>query len=867
MTRRYVQELDAYFEIEAGDLNGDGLDDLAVYTGRYRDADGRRYALVDVFYATGSGTWQETPSQEIAVAAGYTGSYSKIDYNSDNNWKEEIVKHPVVTIAMGDIDRNLKDELAVVSSAPANNNDADSVAHFSLLACEEDGGLSPVGGMDNVALNDGAGSGMISAGCAFGEFATIDNESVSATTLIIGGWSAGSSVITENKAFAGYSQGVYYYVYYDYATGQYIQSGYRAQSLGGHTTSISQVFNLEGQENGGNGVRVYPTLAPMAVACGDLDGAKVQSVSDQVLFGTQVMDFSLETGFGSELFAFDFCMTQVDDNNNKDKAQPWIGDVVVGTVDSDPGSKNWRETFLFVTGVHRKSEINTSDDYYYMDLGAVWRNENASEDNAKAGYHVLFEGIMAKSNARNDQYGTFVNLALPDVGNDSVIMKFVEKGIVYTDPEVFAVLQASPYFSDLEEVYGYIGNGGTSYGESSGSSTTGGASASASFGAYASAKVELGPAVEFEHSLVATASYDYGYSSDKETAISYNNQAGSGDKVVVYTIPNVLYLYDVYTPGENGTGTWEQVVLTTPLQAVVTMLDVDAYDEVAASTAGLEPIRGSAETGHDILVTPSDNGSLKTDPANAQEGTSVTVTAEPEAGYELISVTVTDGDGQLVDVTEQEDGSCIFVMPAGEVTVEGFFALINPADCQRNEACPLYAYKDADVNAWYHDALHYCVDRGLINGMGGGVLAPDGTTSRAMLVTMLYRLEDETQITGDNGFADVPADCWYSRAVAWAAANGIVKGYGDKTFGSEDAVTREQVVSILYRYAAYKGYDLDSRGTLNGFRDGDQVSGWAAEAMLWALAKGVVNGKGNGILDPTGEAARAEIAQIFMNCF
>ena len=233
MTRRYVQELDAYFEIEAGDINGDGLDDLAVYTGRYKDVDGRRYALVDVFYATGSGTWQETPSQEIAVDGGYASSYSKIDYNSDNNWKEEIVKHPVVTIAMGDIDRNLKDEVAVVSSAPANNNDADAVAHFSLLAYEEDGSLTAVGGMDNVALNDGAGSGMISAGCAFGEFAQIDNESVSATTLIIGGWSAGSSVITENKASAGYSQGAYYYVYYDYATGQYIQSGYRAKFSGG----------------------------------------------------------------------------------------------------------------------------------------------------------------------------------------------------------------------------------------------------------------------------------------------------------------------------------------------------------------------------------------------------------------------------------------------------------------------------------------------------------------------------------------------------------------------------------------------------------------------------------------------------------
>ena len=627
MTRRYVQELDAYFEIEAGDLNGDGLDDLAVYTGRYRDSgDGRRYALVDVFYATANGKWE---NQEIAVDAGYASSYSRIDYNNDNNWKEEIVRHPVVTIAMGDIDRNLRDEMAVVTSAPANNNDADNVAHFSLLACGEDGSLNPVGGMENVALNDGAGNGLISAGCAFGEFAQIDNDSVSATTLIIGGWSAGSSVITENKAEAGYSQGAYYYVYYDYATGQYIQSGYRSKDLGGNTKSISQVFNLEGQENGGNGVRVYPTLAPMAVACGDLDGSEVQSVSDQVLFGTQVMEFSLETGFGSELFSFDFCITQVDDkNNNRDKEQPWIGDVVVGTVDSDPSENGWREMFLFVTGVHRKSEINTSDDYYYMDLGAIWRKPDASETDAKEGYFILFEGVMAKSNARNDQYGTFVSLALPDVGNDSVVMKFVEKGIIYTDPEVFAVLQASPYFSDLEEVYGYIGNGGTSYGESQGSSTTGGASISGSYGFYHSATVQAVAAAEYEFSLVATASYDYSYSSDKETAISYNNQAGGGDKVVVYTVPNVLYIYEVYTPGTSGaSGTWDQVVMTTPLQAVVTMLDVDAYDEVAASTAGLEPVRGNI-----LYSTPGQPETYVNKPAGQQEAIYDTYAQSSSAG-------------------------------------------------------------------------------------------------------------------------------------------------------------------------------------------------------------------------------------------
>lgn len=252
-TRRYLQELDAYFEIEAGDINGDGLDDLVVYAGRYKDEDGRRYALVDVFYATENGKWEAAPSQEIAVDAGYAGDYSKIDYKNESafNWKEEIVRHPVVTVAMDDIDRNLQDEVAIVTSAPANHRTAYSVAHFSMLSYTGNG-LEAIEGLENVALSSG-NSGMVSAGCAFGQFAQPDDENIGATALIIAGWSANSTVITDMDD--AYDKAAYYYIYYDYNAGQYVQSSYRIQSVVGHTTSISEVVNLEGQENGGEGER------------------------------------------------------------------------------------------------------------------------------------------------------------------------------------------------------------------------------------------------------------------------------------------------------------------------------------------------------------------------------------------------------------------------------------------------------------------------------------------------------------------------------------------------------------------------------------------------------------------------------------
>lgn len=133
-----------------------------------------------------------------------------------------------------------------------------------------------------------------------------------------------------------------------------------------------------------------------------------------------------------------------------------------------------------------------------------------------------------------------------------------------------------------------------------------------------------------------------------------------------------------------------------------------------------------------------------------------------------------------------------------------------------------------------------------------------------MLVTILYRLEGSPAVQDASPFADVPAGTWYTDAVIWGAANGIVEGYGDGRFGPTDPVTREQVASILYRYTAYRGVDVSAEASLDGYVDEASVSTWAEQAVEWAVAEGLISGTDAKALMPAGRASRAETAQILM---
>ena len=173
-------------------------------------------------------------------------------------------------------------------------------------------------------------------------------------------------------------------------------------------------------------------------------------------------------------------------------------------------------------------------------------------------------------------------------------------------------------------------------------------------------------------------------------------------------------------------------------------------------------------------------------------------------------------------------------------------------------------YGDLEQNAWYRDGVAYVLHKGIMNGMGDGSFGPNIPTSRAMIVTMLYRMEKEPAVSGALTFRDVPGGQWYTDAIRWATAQGIVNGYSDTAFGPNDNVSREQLATILYRYARYKGMDVSAETTLSGFSDAGTVSDWATDALRWTVSNGIINGTGNNNLSPGAEAVRAQVATMLM---
>ena len=258
-----------------------------------------------------------------------------------------------------------------------------------------------------------------------------------------------------------------------------------------------------------------------------------------------------------------------------------------------------------------------------------------------------------------------------------------------------------------------------------------------------------------------------------------------------------------------------------------------------------------------ITVEQPDHGTVTVTPNRATQGTTVTITATPDQGYQVNAVTVTDRFGDAVQVTENADGTYTFTMPNGQVTVNATFV-------QVEEPAPTEPFIDVNEGDWFYDAVAYAYENELMDGVGGNRFAPNSATTRAQLVTILYRLEGQPAVSGDLPFTDVEAGTWYTNAVGWAAQNGIVNGVGDDTFAPGNDLTREQLVTILYRYAESKSYDVSASADLAGYPDGEEIQAYAREAMAWAVAENIIRGMEDDTLKPAGNASRAQIATILM---
>lgn len=286
--------------------------------------------------------------------------------------------------------------------------------------------------------------------------------------------------------------------------------------------------------------------------------------------------------------------------------------------------------------------------------------------------------------------------------------------------------------------------------------------------------------------------------------------------------------------------------------------DVSPYTYEFTYTKPSSGGSSSGKTTYKVTTSAVNNGGVNASPSNAEKGATITITLSPDKGYKLDKLTVTDGSGKTVSTVKKSDTVYTFTMPVSAVKVGVSYvkATETPSETKFN---------DVSANDWFASAVDYVTGKGMMNGTADNTFSPKANTTRGMVVTVLYRLENQPS-TSAASFTDVASGAYYANAVAWANANGIVSGYGSGKFGPNDKVTREQLAAILYRYAQYKKYDVSVGEDTNilSYDDAQSISSYAIPAIQWACGAGVVTGKSGSKLDPKGNATRAEVAAMLM---
>ena len=258
-------------------------------------------------------------------------------------------------------------------------------------------------------------------------------------------------------------------------------------------------------------------------------------------------------------------------------------------------------------------------------------------------------------------------------------------------------------------------------------------------------------------------------------------------------------------------------------------------------------------TGETASVVRPENGSVTLSAERAPAGSSVTLTVKPDAGYRLKSLSVTDSSGAELELDAAGEGKYSFTMPEGGVTVRAEFERISSG------------FTDLAEGAWYADAVDFVLAEGLMDGVGGGLFAPELSLSRSMLVTILWRMAGEPVVDYALPFEDVAGGAWYTEAIRWAASDGIVSGMTDTSFAPDADITREQFAAMLCRYADYSGCDTALGGMgIREFEDCAEISDYALSSMGWAVDAGLFQGDEQGRLTPGANTTRAQAAALLM---
>lgn len=301
----------------------------------------------------------------------------------------------------------------------------------------------------------------------------------------------------------------------------------------------------------------------------------------------------------------------------------------------------------------------------------------------------------------------------------------------------------------------------------------------------------------------------------------------------------------------------------TAVNAVVRDKNITEQDKVDAMAKAIEDAiaalekkpssssSGSSRPRYDV-TTPSkpENGSVTVDPERARSGSRVTVTVTPDSGYKLGDLVVTDKDGKKLELTDKGNGQYMFTMPSGKVEVAAEFV-------KEVEVSP---FADVATDAYYYDAVKWAVEKGVTNGVSETLFGPDQACTRAQIVTFLWRAAGSPEPKSGSSFADVAADAYYAKAVAWAVENEITKGTSETTFHPDETCTRAQGVTFLYRALGKLA------AAQAGFTD-VAADSYYADAVNWAAENGVTKGISETLFGPDGSCTRAQIVTFLYRAY